>query len=80
MMTMKIDGKDNDDDVHDNVLIYGTVSANMEYFNQIPQYSPKLQFLVMVLIVMGEKCSERRRSLLSSDCFKIDQIELFGIF
>ena len=77
---MKIDGKDNDDDVHDNVLIYGRVSANMEYFNQIPQYSPKLQFLVMVLIVMGEKCSERRRSLLSSDFFKIDQIELFGIF
>ena len=79
MMTMKIDGKDNDDDVHDNVLIYCRVSANMDNFDQIPQYSPKLQFLVMVLIVMGEKYSERR-SLLSSDCFKIDQIELFGIF
>ena len=79
-MIMKIDGIDNYDYVHDNVLIYCRVSANMDNFDQIPQYSPKLQFLVMVLIVMGENCSKRRRSLLSSDCFKIDQIELFGIF
>ena len=64
MMTMKIDGNDNDND-NDNVLIHCRVSANMDNFDQIPQYSPKLQFLVMVLIVMRENCSERRRSLLS---------------
>ena len=51
MMTMKIDGNDNDND-NDNVLIHCRVSANMDNFDQIPQYSPKLQFLVMVLIVM----------------------------
>ena len=80
MMTIMIDAIGNDADVHDNVLIYCRVSANMDNFDETPQYSPELQFLVMVLIVMGEKCSARRRSLLSSDCFKIDQIELFGIF
>ena len=37
---------------NDNVLIHCRVSANMDNFDQIPQYSPKLQFLVMVLIVM----------------------------
>ena len=66
MMTMKIDANDNDtDNDNDNVLIHCRVSANMDNFDQMPQYSPKLQFLVMVLIVMRENCSERRRSLLS---------------
>ena len=50
MMTMKIDGNDNDNDNdngndndndNDNVLIHCRVSANMDNFDQIPQYSPK---------------------------------------